>query len=718
MRIQACGWLAGVLLLCGCVMASEPRGGAVMKAKTLFQTNSDYDPRIAIAVDGVIVHLHGASDDRLQQAIDSWKKHGFLVGRMFFADSDATNEYWTGKWDGTPRPDEVERDARGEVMMCVGIRPYMLPTEGWTRYLQEMTVKSIQAGAEAVFPEEPLAHVFTGYEETFRTLWEERYGRPWQPESSSPEARFLTAQLKNELYLELERKLGRTVREQAREAGREVPFIFPVHSLYSNIAAQLVAPLGTSLAIEEIDGYIGQVWTGPIRWAEANYDSPDKSFFASAFALYDYFVQLVRGSNRRMWLLTDPVEDDPNHAWSEFEEWYRHCVVAEMLFPQTDAYETMPWPDRIFLPGHATGGSTPAPERFRIITLSAVQVQQEVPAQGEWQGAEAARPTEGVGVVMSDTLMWHRHAPPVLQDAYGLLMPLIQEGVPVGACLLERVHEPAYLADFKVLVLSYEAIKPLDPAMHVALAEWVRAGGSLIVLGKGDNLNEESLWWVQRGLRDPLVHLLGELGLEDAGEFEQAVGKGRVYRKLTSGRRFADPQVARSEYLPLVDEALRRAGVAAGLRRPGHFCMRRGPFVVAHTIRQPLRLAGPLVDVFDPEFPLLDGVELKPGESGLYREVGELVASAMTRKRPTILHVTHRLMSESYADGVSRAVIRGPAETPAVVRLHTAGRQPRTVQAADHEGEQLQVETRRDGDSLLIRFPNVPAGANLTIHWQ
>jgi hypothetical protein len=697
----------------------EPSGHDDFRfAKTTLQTNSDYDPRLAIAVDSVIVHRHGAEETILARAIGSWSERGYAVGRMFFADSDATNEYWTGKWDGTPHPDEVERDARGEAVLCSGIRPYMLPTAGWTRYLQEMSAASVRAGAEAIFPEEPLAHVYTGYEGKFRELWVARYGRPWQPESASPEARFLTAQLKNELYLELERALGRTVREEARKAGRPVPFIFPVHGLYSNIAAHLVAPLGTSLAIEEIDGYIGQVWTGPIRWAADNYDSPDKSFFASAFALYDSFAQLVRGSKRRMWLLTDPVEDDPNHAWGEFEQWYRHCVVAELLFPQTDAFEVMPWPDRIFLPGHATGGGTPAPERFRILTLSAVQIQQEVPPMGEWRGTDGDTPTEGVGVVMADTLLWHRHEPPVLQDAYSLLMPLIQEGVPVGACLLERVHEPAYLAAFKALVLSYEAIKPLDPAMHVALAKWVRAGGSLIVLGKGDNLNEESLWWVRQGLRDPLDHLFGELGLEDEGEFDRPVGKGHVYRRITGGRRFADPEAARAEYLPLLDAAVRQAGGADGLRRPGHFCMKRGAFVVAHAIRQPLRLAGPLVDVFDPEFPVLDGVELQPGESGLYREVGELVASAAGRGQPVILHTTHRLMSDTYVDGVSRAVIRGPAETPAVVRFHAAGRELQGAEAVDPEGKDLAVERRQDGASLLVRFPNVPAGATLTIRWK
>ena len=700
--------------------AATPAGRSptMLEAKTLFQTNTDYDPRLAVAVDGVIVHLHGAGSRRLTRALDSWRKMGFSVGRMFFADSDATNEYWTGKWDGTPRPGEVERDARGEVVMCAGIRPYMLPTEGWTRYLQEMAVQSLDAGAEAVFPEEPLAHAYSGYEQGFREIWEQRYKRPWQPESASPEARFLTARLKNQLYLELERQLGRTVKEHAAALGREVPFIFPVHSLYSNVAAQLVAPLGTSLSIEQIDGYIGQVWTGPVRWALANYDSPDKSFFASAYVLYDYFVELVRGSSRKLWLLTDPVEDDPNHPWSAFEQWYRHCVAAGLLFPQVDAFEVMPWPDRIFLPGYASGGGTPGPERFRVIILSAVQIQQEVPAGGRWRHPDGAHPTEGVGVAMADTLLWHRHAPPMLQGVYSLFLPLVMEGVPVSACLLERVGEPGSLDHFKVVILSYEGLKPAGPEVHAALARWVRDGGSLVILGEPEALSDEFFWWTRLGLRDPLLHLLAELGVAAETGFDRSVGRGHVYRRPGSTRRLADPQTARSEYLPLVDKALRAAGVDGGLNRPGYFCMERGDFVIASATRRPLRLAGPLIDLFDPEPPVRDAVELAPGDSGVYRDVSRVLAShAGAAARPRVLHTTHRLVEEQSDGDVTTVTVRGPAGTPAVVRIHTAGRQVLSATAHADGPSHLEVAWKADGPTIRVSFPNVPEGATLTIRW-
>ena len=136
---------------------------------------------------------------------------------------------------------------------------------------------------------------------------------------------------------------------------------------------QLKTLTADSLTINQIDGYIGQVWTGPINWSLRQYDSSDKSFFASAYLLYDYFSELVEGTGKRLWLLTDPVEDDPGHGWSEYEEWYKHCVVAKLMFPQVESFEVMPWPERIFLPGRKTGGGTPAPENFRVVILSVIQ---------------------------------------------------------------------------------------------------------------------------------------------------------------------------------------------------------------------------------------------------------------------------------------------------------------------------------------------------------
>ncbi len=700
-------WL---LIIIGCCAAFGRLSAAqttqsFRDCKTIFQTNTGFDPRLAIAVDGVVVHRHAAS---FAGELDSWRKQGFAVGRMFFADSDAGNVYWTGKWDGSQYPQDVERDQAGNVVKCAGVRPYMLPTDGWIRYLQQMTERSLAAGAEAILPEEPLAHVFTGYEDSFKTLWQKRYGRPWQGQHESAEARFLTAQLKNELYIELEKRLLETTKKTPGPDGQSASFILPIHSIYSNIAAQLVAPLGTSTGLP-IDGYIGQIWTGPVNWALGNYDSPSKSFFGSAFVLYDYFTQLAVGSERKMWLLIDPVEDNPDHTWAEFEQWYQHGVAAMLMMKDTDRYEIMPWPDRIFLPGYGTGGKTPAPENYRVVILSVTQVLQEVPLGGVWEIRGDDPVGEGVGVAMADTLMWQRHPGPWLQGAYGMLLPLVERGIPVSSVVLERAKETEYLKRFKVIVLYYEDFKPAEPWMNESIVAWVKGGGSLIVLGQdGDELDRcENFWWHKRGFASPLAHLLSLLG--DKKDASWKVGSGRVIRSEISPRLFGNSAAAEKEYLPLVETAWKQA-TGQSIAQSGNMVMRRGPFVIARAESQPVKLSGRLLDAFDPSMNIRDGIELAAGQSGLYRDVRADLAAGS----PKVLHATHRLMSQSTDNGVLRFVVRGPAETPAVVRIVWPKDKPLEISSTDPDGKTVAVSSDRDEATALLRFANHPQGVTVS----
>ncbi len=690
-----------------------------LQAKTFFQTNAGYDPRLAIAADAVVVHRHGERLPQLTGVLESWARRQVAVGRMFFADSDAGDSYWKGRWDGREHPDEVERWADGQVVMCAGVRPYMLPTEGWTRHLQEMTRLSIDAGAQAILPEEPLGHLHTGYEAAFKPIWEARYGRPWQPESASPEALFLTGRLKAELYLELERTLARTAKAHAASLGREVAVCLPVHSIYSNIAAKLAAPMGSAAGEPDIDAYIGQVWTGPVNWCLAHYSSPDKTFFLSAYALYDYFDALAAGSGKKLWMLVDPVEDDPNHTWEEFQQWYQHCLVAMLLFPRVASYEVMPWPERIFLPGHQTGGGTPAPESYRVVLLSTIQAMQDMPPGGQWRQPDDGRSptgtTSGIGVAVADSALWESEPPGALDGLFGMLLPLVRIGLPATACVLERSTEPGYLMGFRVIALSYEHLKPVDPQYNRALAAWVEQGGSLLMLGAAEPLRDDLLWWTQAGYDSPLHHLMALLKVPLDQEGWAQVGRGWVFRRTASPRAFADPAVAREVYLPLVDEAAVRAGIKGGLAPMGAYCLRRGPYVIAHASSRPVQVVGSVIDVFDPELAVREDVRLPVGASGLFRDVSEALDAS---RGPAVLHCTHRLIRQEHDPGGSRVVIRGPAGTPGVVRLFTAGREPAELTVADLGGGRQPVDTLAEGQTLRLRFDNQPDGATIEIRWR
>src|SRR5690606_11954481 len=141
--------------------------------------------------------------------------------------------------------------------------------------------------------------------------------------------------------------------------------ILPIHSILSNMAGGRIFPNVASLGIEHLDGYIAQVWQGPVLWALGNLEGERyDGFFESALGLYSTFAELSRNSGKEMHFLVDPVEDDPNRTWKTYQRNYQMCVVAMLHYPWVNRYEVMPWPDRIFLPGFSTGSGTPGPSDY------------------------------------------------------------------------------------------------------------------------------------------------------------------------------------------------------------------------------------------------------------------------------------------------------------------------------------------------------------------
>jgi hypothetical protein len=169
------------------------------------------------------------------------------------------------------------------------------------------------------------------------------------------------------------------------------------------------------------------------------------------------------------------------------------------------------------------------------------------------------------------------------------------------------------------------------------------------------------------------------------------------------------PEVSKEIYLPLLSKALARAG--GSLVQPGTFCLRRGSFVIAHAVTNPLNMKGEFVDLFQPELPIVREISLKPGQSGLYRDVAMIKGRSKGSRR--VLHCTHRLMEERWSKQEGRLVIRGPAETPGVVRLRIDRMKWSTPTGRSHDGKRVDVLSRVEGETALLTFPNDPQGVTL-----
>ncbi len=226
--------------------------------------------------------------------------------------------------------------------------------------------------------------------------------------------------------------------------------------------------------------------------------------------------ELTRGTGRRMWFLHDPVEDNPRHDWDDYRVNYIRTLVASLLHPDVWHYEVSPWPNRVFqgrFPARRPDAKTIGADY--ATTLAVVFNQLRDMQQTDVDDAGA---TEGVGVFLADSAMFQRADPAFstgladsaddptrqtrseihsLASFYGLTLPLIKHGIPVRPVQLDNVvRVPGYLDNYRVLVLSYEFMKPLQPGIHLALARWVEAGGTLIYVGADtDPFHAVREWW-------------------------------------------------------------------------------------------------------------------------------------------------------------------------------------------------------------------------------
>ncbi len=108
--------------------------------------------------------------------------------------------------------------------------------------------------------------------------------------------------------------------------------------------------------------------------------------------------------------------------------------------------------------------------------------------------------TRQIGVVVSDTMMFQRAGPspsdPDLGSFYGLALPLVMQGIPAEPVQLENATLAGALEPYRILLMTYEGMKPMTPEVHSALAGWVKQGGILIFMGDdSDPYNGVKAWW-------------------------------------------------------------------------------------------------------------------------------------------------------------------------------------------------------------------------------
>ncbi len=723
------GVLCSLLLFSGYSAAQNQTvfGKASLKEQTSFQTSRQWKPATDVRSDVVLVY--GAEDEpnmTFEQRIKSWQDHGYNTHFMTcIAWGSSLDNYFQGAWDGKEHTDEYQREMNGSI---VGHKHYYVPTLNYLMFMKQHLKRAIDAGLESIYIEEPEFWAESGYSESFKREWRGYYGFEWRPQHESAENTYLSNKLKYYLYYRALNECFTFCKEYGKTLGKNIRCYVPTHSLLNYSQWSIVSPEASLASLPCVDGYIAQVWTGTSR--EPNYFNGVRKerVFENAFLEYGCMESMTAPTHRRVYFLTDPIEDRARD-WADYKVNYQATFLAEILYPKNNYYEVMPWPDRIYEGLYQKSATNKTMEHIPRFYSTQMQVMINTLNNMPLSDNKVSGST-GVGVLMANSLMFQRapqkvegYEDPQLSNFYGMALPLLKRGVPVHILHLENVSYPETWKDTKVLLMTYSNMKPLDEKVHQYIADWVKNGGVLLYCSSDTDPFQNVLeWWNQNGntYKRPSDHLFQLMGIDkEAKEGEYDFGEGTVYVIRQDPKDFIMQANGDKALISTVKYLYENKAKAGALQFKNSLYLERGFYDLAAVLdegisKEPLVIKGKLIDLFDPKLPILIEKKINPGEQSFLLDINRVEDPS----RPQVLCGAARVYDEKIAGCTYSFVAKSPANTTNVMRVLLPSK-PKLIVVKDTQGKVMEEATSQwDGKSrtVLLIFENNPEGVQVIMN--
>ena len=719
------------LFCLGCQLVAQTKDDV----KTVFQTSHPWKPSIDNRADAAIVYgVGGNPSDKskrvsFEERVKSWQDRGYKTHFMTGIAWGEYQDYFTGKWDGKWHLDEGQVTQNGDTIWHGHLIPYIVPTENFIKYMKEAQIKRvIDAGIDAIYLEEPEFWARAGYSDAFKREWKKYYGFDWRPQHESPENTYLSNKLKYQLYYNALNEVFTYAKEYGKSKGMNVRCYVPTHSLVNYSQWQIVSPEASLASLPCVDGYIAQVWTGTSR--EPNYfnGKAKERVFETSFLEYGSMESMTAPTGRKMFFLTDPIEDLPRD-WVDFKKNYEATFTAQLLYPQIADYEVMPWPERIYEGLYRKSANSE--ERATIPRHYSTQMQVMINALNSMPLSDnKVTGSTGISVLMANSLMFQRfptHAgyeDPQLSNFYGQALPFLKRGVPVKTVHIENLSYPETLKDTKVLLMSYSNMKPQTAEAHKLLAEWVKKGGILVYSGQdNDPFQSVQEWWNQGNMKYNVAsdHLFEIMNMgTNPQEGEYAYGKGTVYVLRNDPKEFAMQAGLDTKLVDIVKRMYEQKSKAGKLEFKNSFYLARGQYDLIAVLDEnnnttPYTLKGILIDLFDPQLPVLKEKVVLPGEQAFLFNVGRV----KDKSKPQVLASASRIYDEKISKSTYSFVAKSPINTTNTMRVLLPAKPNKCLITAPDGTEQKGAQWSWDeySKTCFLTFENNPDGVRVSLAW-
>jgi hypothetical protein len=199
-----------------------------------------------------------------------------------------------------------------------------------------------------------------------------------------------------------------------------------------------------------------------------------------------------------------------------------------------------------------------------------------------------------------------------------------------------------------------------------------------------------------------------------------SIGKGAVYLIKQNPKEFVLNANSANTYLDLVKHAYEFDAKAGKLSFKNNLYLQRGPYDIVSVMdesvsNEPYIIKGPVIDLFDPNLPVLSEKVIKPGEQALLYNLLRI----KDKTKPMVLATASRIYNEVRNGRAYSFICKSPAKTVNSIRVLLPAK-PTKSTVLNNNGEEIAgVNTSWDESSntLYLGFDNSPDGIKVNLTW-
>jgi hypothetical protein len=200
---------------------------------------------------------------------------------------------------------------------------------------------------------------------------------------------------------------------------------------------------------------------------------------------------------------------------------------------------------------------------------------------------------------------------------------------------------------------------------------------------------------------------------------EYRFGDGKIIILRNDPKEFGLNGNSDGEFVNTVKTLYEAKSRSEKLEFKNHFNLTRGPYEIISVVdenadQSPYTIRGKLIDLFDPEIPVLDEKKVNPGEQAFLFNIGRIKNPGI----PQVLVTAGRVYEEKVSKVEYSFVVRSPLNTTNVMRV-LLPEKPVKTEVTDAAGKVIPSNTSWDASSktCFLSFENNPDGVLVKLSW-